>query len=346
MRNSKSMGRGAFTLVELLVVIAIIGILVALLLPAVQAAREAARRTECTNKMKQLVLSLHNFHDTFKHFPIGEWNDDNQDIGWGTWLLPYIEQQNIFQSMTNLAQVPKMGGGNHGYNLDNMQPQPPAVNGWSGRVNAFQAQAATPLQAFVCPSDVLPAVFNSGYAKSNYCANIGWAPTNVSGSNPNTYGCNNTYNYNGENGVLRFSSDNNIDTCLNFAGLSDGSSNTIGLGESTQNYNGNSTTQTYVSIWMGGYAQVSGKGCGQWQGLGSTFRFVDLNYPINYGIKPNTNGWTSSDDKTALCFGSQHPGGANFGMMDGTVRFISQTTSTTTYQALGSVNDGAVIGDY
>jgi len=97
---------------------------------------------------------------------------------------------------------------------------------------------------------------------------------------------------------------------------------------------------------MGGYAQVNGKGCGQWLGLGSTFRFVDTNYPINYGIKSNSAAWIASDDKAALCFGSQHPGGANFGMMDGTVRFISQTTATTTYVALGGVNDGIVTGDF
>src|SRR5438477_1471476 len=86
----------AFTLVELLVVIAIIGMLVALLLPAVQAARESARRSQCTNNLKQLGVAMHNYADTYRGaFPVGGYN-----YGWGTWLvglLPYIEQQNLYE---------------------------------------------------------------------------------------------------------------------------------------------------------------------------------------------------------------------------------------------------------
>ncbi|MCH7728387.1 MAG: DUF1559 domain-containing protein [Planctomycetes bacterium] len=91
-----------FTLVELLVVIAIIGILIALLLPAVQAARSAARRTECVNKLKQLALGLHNYHDTFHNFPAGEITPGNccgtQSFeNWAISILPFIEQGNLYE---------------------------------------------------------------------------------------------------------------------------------------------------------------------------------------------------------------------------------------------------------
>ena len=102
MFTQRSTQRG-FTLIELLVVIAIIAILIAILLPAVQQAREAARRMSCQNNMKQLGLAMHNFHDTYGNFPVGVTDDDMNNWGWGVYLLPYIEQNNIYDNMTTRA---------------------------------------------------------------------------------------------------------------------------------------------------------------------------------------------------------------------------------------------------
>src|SRR5262245_60347417 len=100
--------RRGFTLIELLVVIAIIAVLIALLLPAVQQAREAARRTQCRNNLKQIGLALHNYHDVFSIFPpgnlqIGECCNADNEITWAISILPYIEQTNL-QNQYNFSR--------------------------------------------------------------------------------------------------------------------------------------------------------------------------------------------------------------------------------------------------
>src|SRR5438093_341312 len=147
--------RDAFTLVELLVVIAIIGVLVALLLPAVQAAREASRRSKCTNNSKQLGLALHNYHDVFKVFPINyaqsaqgfngpsgnSGDNDSRQCSWMALILPYIEQSNLYNSIN--------------WNL--------GMKDAGGRPTSNVAIAQTVVPVFRCPSDSSGSVGQGRY---------------------------------------------------------------------------------------------------------------------------------------------------------------------------------------
>lgn len=178
-RNEREVRSGGFTLVELLVVIAIIGVLVALLLPAVQAAREAARRTQCANNMRNLGLGLQLFHDTYKHFPspasspppeyrsIDVFSDARLFWSWAIEILPFIEQQNLFDQV-ELAFSPAAG-----------------IIRLTDEVNL--PVIATQLSVFLCPSDMgsnNPFVGGTGgrtWARGNYGMNAFqyWTSTTV-----------------------------------------------------------------------------------------------------------------------------------------------------------------------
>jgi prepilin-type N-terminal cleavage/methylation domain-containing protein/prepilin-type processing-associated H-X9-DG protein len=362
--------RSAFTLIELLVVIAIIAILIGLLVPAVQKVRDAAARSQCQSNLKQLGVAFHNYHDQNKTLPIGEYNDDNRNWGWGTFILPFIEQSPLYNQLLPLIIVLNRAGPNTGYgqspgfNVDGFNGNWRAtlsgtINGVAGYTNApcgIVGNGNTDvilngvsLPIFQCPSDVWPKLVavDSTYlnvGKTNYLGCMGsditgfavgaaWASWSV----PN---CNTA------NGVLLQSNDNYKTYCMSLDQIKDGTSNTVILGEVTGNLN---TTGTYSGTGLntnngvGWYHQnatnslpIFPGGNRNYQGQGASynyFRIMDINYPLN--LKTGT-----AADR---CFGSQHAGGANFLFCDGSVHFLSDGITPTTYSALGTRNGGEVI---
>jgi prepilin-type N-terminal cleavage/methylation domain-containing protein/prepilin-type processing-associated H-X9-DG protein len=288
--------RSGFTLVELLVVIAIIGVLVALLLPAVQAAREAARRSQCNNNLKQIGLAMHNYHDTYNSFPCGYIYRGSAfnalpDYGWGVFILPFMEQQPFYEQL-NPAKIPLKD------------------RYISGATAADKQLLQTRFPAYRCPSDTGPALANKvafgssdhfDVALSNYVGCAGWS--GPPGAAPNIY----DYPTHAKDcgGMLFGNSWKTFAHCL------DGSSNTIFVSEREYKKN-------WAATWLGTGRTDSYGGGGT---LRTLFR---ASFTINYDYvsvppNPNTNnvskGWSSN-----------HPGGVNVLMVDGSVHFLPQTT--------------------
>jgi prepilin-type N-terminal cleavage/methylation domain-containing protein/prepilin-type processing-associated H-X9-DG protein len=326
----RSRSRIGFTLVELLVVIAIIGILVGLLLPAVQAAREAARRMQCTNNLKQIGLALHNYHDTHRKFPQGNYFDFspggnvNSQWAWSAMILPFIEQGNMFNQL-NVGPSSFEAAANDPVKLVLLQ---------------------TPLPAFICPSDAEAGVNRNRpfLAKSTggLCSGM-ILPATVQFAKSNYPGCNGNR---GSDGV--FSSGGGSKS---IGEITDGTSNTIMVGERPSNRYKNQTVATgpWAAIWAGQELSCDGI-TNVWCLLGKT------EYQMNTGKHSQDAASTTAVDAPLEGFGSQHTGGANFVLGDGSVRFISENIQWNddpvgmndfgAYHMLGSVADGRVIGEY
>ena len=349
--------RKGFTLIELLVVIAIIAVLIGLLVPAVQKVREAANRMSCTNNLKQFGIALQAFHDTYQKFPVGSTGTLNRQFGWGITVLPYIEQAALYTAITNdatvLISVP--GGGPNLYNGA-------AFNGDTGAgtrtctINAAGTTAAftaikTPIKTFMCPSDVWPATTtNNGMGKANYLACAG---NGLNAANNAVLPWNTPASSNGslQNGVLVQANDTAQSWANNIASITDGTSNTIVLGEvSAQRLSGlYGLASANTPIWAGGNPNVGGAAGRQH----NYFRVTGGISGTALGTLYTLNSQNTTTDATGggavnganpmimdRCFNSSHTGGGNFLLGDASVKFISNSIDPVAYAAAGTKATG------
>ncbi len=337
MRDPSRFRRG-FTLIELLVVIAIIGVLISLLLPAVQSAREAARRAQCTNNMKQMGIALHNYLQKFNVFPIGVETGGSWDpcpggnYGYGS------RGYSLFSAL-----LPDMEAGPT-YNAINFDFPAGAAGplisafGHGGRINS--TALLTRISSYICPSEAspqqpykVPTESSNPYSWGSYAG--------VAGTNDITkwwYGCPTEIDPNGMFGKqFSYGLQENLD----------GSSNTFYIGE-TSRFKGeaikifNTWTRT---LWYGYSGNVT-----RVQGYAYTVPKINVNMLLEEQggtLDPtgDIDSWiinpvTRAREMGQFGFRSKHPGGANFLTGDGGVRFIKETIDLATYRALGTKANG------
>ena len=287
-----------FTLVELLVVIAIIGILIGMLLPAVQQVRAAARRASCSNNLRQVGLALQNYQAAQTSFPPGfivqgpSSPDPIRSYGWATLLLPYIEQNSVFDAID------------------------PLNNTLSISVDSSEDKGGAVISAYVCPSSALESHDTNGFSKCNYLGNQG-------------FGNNSLDNL----GIF------NDNSQIEPRDITDGMSNTILVAEA----DGSSLAADQAfPVWIGpagANASFSRR---------AVLRRGDIRNPIND---------RSSNDPNSLSpavFSSQHPGGVQHALCDGSVHFINEDIELGTSNSLPNGaylklivrDDGEIVGEF
>jgi len=344
LRSRKSSPR-AFTLIELLVVIAIIAILIGLLLPAVQKVREAAARMSCSNNLKQLGLAMHNYHDQNNRLPPGAANDmppfgvatgAQWGSSWMVYILPFIEQGNVYNAWVFNSQ----SGYTNGTNAATINP-----GGVPLRIPGYR-----------CPSSPVPeySSFNGmGIRKMNvsYTGIAGSVMSGVTPAPTNVIAvgcCNGAGPLATDNGIL------NAGSMTKLTDITDGTSNTWMIGEQgnhLRDANGAAVTSGYTSGvgnsaglygWTMGAAHNSGGGQTGW-GDGRHFNCTSVRYQINQiGLTNSAGSGTNNDVGTNFPLSSGHSGGVNIVLGDGSVRFFSNSTSANAISALATKANGEV----
>jgi prepilin-type N-terminal cleavage/methylation domain-containing protein len=356
------MKRRGFTLVELLVVIAIIGVLVALLLPAVQAAREAARRMQCGNNMKQIGLGLQNYHDTFNSLPYGArcryilnsptTNSNQWGPSWIVGILPFCEQKNLFDRMDALEK----GGATY------------------ASTSMYQAANNQKIPWLLCPSSPVPQteIQSSQTLVVPSYVGISGAAGGGRATTTDPY-FSETRAWGGScSGVVSAGGLLVKDACFNMAANTDGTSNTIVVGEISDYFYQNLTKRYRVDGSVnntnatnnGGYWMIGATDPTPTNGGGNLRNVITIGNQHTTGSAGNTNsglpglgfnGKQKSHNFNANGIGlngpnrqllSAHPAGALAVFMDGHVQLLTKQTNFVYLRRLATRDDGQVIGDF
>ena len=320
--------RRGFTLIELLVVIAIIAVLIGLLLPAVQAAREAARRIQCVNNLKQMGLAFHNYASAIQSFPSGEisrlvnpsWtipagncNAAPTELGpgWGLFALtaPYLEQQALANAIN--------------FNLTIPDPANATARG-------------VKVSVYVCPSDAPPAassIYSCGSPASaakapvallNDLGPCSYVGVLGGGNNDNPDPLCGCYEWQPFNGTFHRNSR------VRIADITDGTSNTVGVGERDNKF----VEGAWAGVLPGAstiYNPAQGSGC------------QNLRPPITSVVVHSRQYTVNTPSASPAAFHTLHPGGGNFLLMDGSVRFLKNSVNLDTLRALATRNYGEIV---
>ncbi len=320
MNNEK---RG-FTLVELLVVIAIIGVLVALLLPAVQAAREAARRAQCVNNLKQLGIGMQNYHDVHRQFPVG-----NVSCCWGTWqmsILPFIEQQQLADLYQFIPKNEEFFLTKYRYDYEDATSTPPISN-----LKVVQARIGT----LTCPSDE-PQRDSRNITAHNYAVNYG---------NTNHIGFDHHGPFSPEwvrhiRGPFIGHDWDPVHpgTEVAFREITDGLSNTMLAAEVIQGQHGDHRGFTWWG-WSAGFETYDLPNA---TGPDYMQRGVDC---VPEGLNPPCLG-SSVANRFKAAARSRHPSGVNVVMCDGSVHFVTDSIELGVWRTASSIDGEDVLQDF
>ena len=332
--------RSAFSLVELLAVIAIIGTLVGLLLPAVQSARESARRSTCSSNLRQIAIGVINYHDARRRFPPGAVQSDTacqppdynasptptvRRASWTVWALPYVEETAIYDRFNPSSSATRFGA---------------LLTGTTGEDSTNLAAQNTPLSIYKCPSDIAQ---RAAQPSLNYFGVQGGGADAIppalcqNGVAPN-------YRLRFDNGILftRLSTE----SAIRASDVTDGLSKTFLVGEGRWwSYDYTNTFGNYFS-WSSSNRVNGISG----QPLVLAAAVDPLNNPlVDYDASQVWGTVASPTNAQNLgthtrCFGSRHPGGCHMALADGSVQFVSNSISTTLYRQLATRADGQPMG--